>query len=81
MENKEIYVYGKQEGSKSESRRPPPYDVSAAHEALPNALDEAKVCHAIGRTVVVEKKHRKGIEMYMLHQGVGRNIQQEGNSS
>lgn len=57
MINEEVYVYGKQECSKAESRRPPPYDAGAAHEALPDFVHEALGSHATGRRVIVERTH------------------------
>lgn len=68
----------------TKSGRPSPYDAGAAHEALPDAVHEAMVFHAVGRSVIVEKNNHKGTEMYMMHGGRhvrGKDIWQEGFSS
>ena len=56
MVNEEVYVQGKQGCSKSESRRSSPNDAGAAHEALPNAVDEAVGSHGVGWSVIVGTK-------------------------
>ena len=67
MVDEEVYVQGKYECSKSESRGAPPYGASAAQEALPDAIDKAMVAHAVGGSIIFEKDGQRRRKISLLN--------------